>query len=372
MRKTAAALTSPAAVAATASVAHAGPDLGAALARRRPAAAPPCGARRGSRRPHVVQRRPRSAPSRSTSQARPPHGCGRRSSRRSPRRNGTGAVMRRARDPSAARVASRTAGCAPGSDARRPRAADTARSRRARLPVRRHEVAVGRRHVTASSGRDLDLETSAYVAWSWATSPPTRVSAPGERRRSCRSRGPRSGAPSGVFSTERAPGGPATTVARDHAHARDRRSPRRPRCGARSRGRRRRSAGTPAEQDAPARPGPTPGRCRPRSAPARGRRAAGPATSRRAPARRRSTSSWRPRSATSPRSWSLRVLRFATSSVRSCDDCVSRPVPPSGLRSCTTTSSPSRRATAARAIWLRGLAHRHGAGDGAGDAGGRA
>ncbi len=42
-------------------------------------------------RPQVVQRSPRSAPRRSTSQVRPPHGCGRRSSIRSPRRNGTGA-----------------------------------------------------------------------------------------------------------------------------------------------------------------------------------------------------------------------------------------------------------------------------------------
>ena len=57
--------------------------------------------------------------------------------------------------------------------------------------------------------------------------------------------------------------------------------------------------------------------------------------------------------ATSPRSWSLRSLRLATSTVRSCDDSPANAAPLAWVRSWTTTSSPSTKATAAIVSWFR-------------------
>src|SRR5712691_3521578 len=47
-----------------------------------------------TRRPQVAQRRPMSAPSRTTRQVSPPHGCGLRSTTTSSRKNGTGPLAR--------------------------------------------------------------------------------------------------------------------------------------------------------------------------------------------------------------------------------------------------------------------------------------
>ena len=294
-------------------------------------------------RPQVWQRRPMSAPSRSTSHVSPPHGWARRSRTTSPRNSvRTGRVGHR-------RV----------------------RVSKPRMTVGRDERPVGRRQLEPLDRRDRDDDVRLRRG-QLGDDP----AGPGQRARQLVRRADRHRARTGRRAAARRPSTragrtrtttpgtsrtPPIAIASAPALRSSlmRSSTPLPSIGAADR-----------DRDARAR---RPGRGPRRRGRGPGRRAISSTETRRAAGSRSSVASSRSSVATSRRSWSLRALRLATRTVRSCDDSCGEPGLAGLARSWMTTSRPSTKATAAIVSWLRRAMHRQppGLAPGAGADGGR-